>query len=42
VGDLAGASRVIITEGLSEGERVVVSGGRLIHENLPLSAREIR
>ncbi len=41
-GKLTGASRVIITDGLVEGERVVVSGSRLIHENLPLKTAAIR
>jgi len=35
-GSLCGAARVIITEGLAEGETVVVTGSRLIHENLLL------
>jgi RND family efflux transporter MFP subunit len=42
VGESVGSSRVVITEGLSEGERVVVSGSRLIYENLPLKSVAIR
>lgn len=34
VGELVGSSRVVIKDGVSEGEQVVVLGGRLIHENL--------
>ncbi|MCF7849401.1 MAG: efflux RND transporter periplasmic adaptor subunit [Kiritimatiellales bacterium] len=36
VGKLVGAARMVVTEGLSEGEQVVVSGSRLIHGNLAL------
>lgn len=38
VGDLMGSARIIVRAGLSEGEQVVVSGGRLIHEALLLKA----
>jgi len=40
VGELVGSSRVILTDGVSEGERVVVSGGRLIHKDLVLKIVE--
>jgi RND family efflux transporter MFP subunit len=36
LGDLVGAERVMVADGLSEGERVVVSGTRLIHADLAL------
>lgn len=42
VGGLTGSSRVVITEGLSEGEQVVVSGSRLIHEDLSLKTAAVR
>jgi RND family efflux transporter MFP subunit len=42
VGALAGASRVVITKGLSDGERVVVDGSRLLHENLSLKTASIK
>lgn len=35
-GSLYGASRVIITKGIAESEKVVVTGSRLIHEDLSL------
>lgn len=35
-GRLIGSSRVVIAEGLADGERVVVTGSRLIHGDLPL------
>ncbi len=38
VGELKGANRIIVTSGLSEGEQVVVSGSRLIHESMTLKA----
>lgn len=41
-GDLIGASRVVIREGIFEGESVVLSGSRLIHENLPLKIASVR
>ncbi len=41
VGVLSGDRRVVIAEGLSEGERVVVSGSRLIHKNLPLKTASV-
>jgi RND family efflux transporter MFP subunit len=37
-GSLYGASRVVIEQGLSEGEQVVITGSRLIHEDLSLKA----
>ncbi len=36
IGDLVGASRVVVTKGLDGTEQVVVSGGRLIDETLTL------
>jgi RND family efflux transporter MFP subunit len=36
LGDLVGAARIVVVDGLSEGERVVVSGSRLIHADLAL------
>lgn len=41
-GKLDGAARVVITEGVSEGEQVVVTGSRLIHGNLPLKTVSVR
>ena len=41
-GDLVGASRVVIQEGIFEGELVVLSGSRLIYENLPLKTASVR
>ena len=41
-GNLSGSSRVVIMEGLSEGERVVITGSRLIHENLSLKTTAVR
>lgn len=38
LGALVGTSRVEVAEGLAEGERVVVSGGRLIHATQPLQS----
>jgi len=34
VGELIGTSRVVILDGVSEGEQVIVSGNRLIHKNI--------
>ncbi len=42
VGEPHGASRVVITEGLSAGERVVVTGSRLIHGSLPLKTASVQ
>jgi RND family efflux transporter MFP subunit len=42
LGPLNGPSRIVITDGLSEGELVVVTGSRLIHGNLPLKTASIR
>ncbi|MDF7809279.1 efflux RND transporter periplasmic adaptor subunit [Pontiellaceae bacterium B12219] len=42
VGELNGASRVVIEEGLSEGDLVVVTGSRLIHDKLPLKSVAIQ
>jgi multidrug efflux pump subunit AcrA (membrane-fusion protein) len=42
VGELSGVSRVIITEGLSDGDLVVVTGSRFIHEKLPLKSAAVR
>ncbi|MDF7822857.1 efflux RND transporter periplasmic adaptor subunit [Pontiellaceae bacterium B12227] len=41
-GPLHGASRVVITEGLAEGELVVVTGSRLIHEDLSLKTASVQ
>jgi multidrug efflux system membrane fusion protein len=41
-GELNGTARVVIAEGLSEGELVVVTGSRLIHDNLPLKTVSAR
>ncbi len=41
-GPLYGASRVIIEEGLAEGEKVVVTGSRLIHEDLSLKTAPVQ
>jgi RND family efflux transporter MFP subunit len=38
IGAQSGASQVVITEGVNEGELIVVSGSRLIHEDLALSS----
>jgi membrane fusion protein, multidrug efflux system len=40
-GELNGTSRVVITEGLTEGELVVITGSRLIHGDLPLKTASI-
>lgn len=42
LGELKGASRVIVLSGLSEGEHIVVSGSRLIHESLALKSAATR
>ena len=41
-GDLVGASRIVVLEGIFEGELVVLSGSRLIHENLLLKTASVR
>jgi RND family efflux transporter MFP subunit len=41
-GELNGASRIVITEGLSDGELVVVTGSRLIYGSLPLRTASAR
>lgn len=38
LGELVGSSRVVVLSGLEEGELIVVSGSRLIHEGLPLKS----
>ncbi len=40
VGNLVGASRITVTDGVSEGEQVVVSGSRLIHADLALKTAQ--
>uniref|UniRef100_UPI00356378EF efflux RND transporter periplasmic adaptor subunit n=1 Tax=Pontiella sp. TaxID=2837462 RepID=UPI00356378EF len=42
VGGLVGSSRVVVLKGLSEGDRVVVTGSRLLHDRLPLKTAAIR
>ncbi|MDF7798881.1 efflux RND transporter periplasmic adaptor subunit [Pontiellaceae bacterium B1224] len=42
VGELSGTSRVVISEGISEGDLVVVTGSRLIHGEQPLKSAAIR
>ena len=41
-GELKGASRVVVRSGLAEGEKVVVSGSRLVHKGLVLQSAAIR
>ncbi|MDZ8118804.1 efflux RND transporter periplasmic adaptor subunit [Pontiella agarivorans] len=41
VGVLSGDRRVVIAEGIAEGEHVVVSGSRLIHENQALKTASV-
>jgi len=40
VGDLVGASRITVTDGVSEGEQIVVSGSGLIHADLALKTAQ--
>lgn len=42
VGELCGASRIVITDGLSEGEQVVITGSRLLHDNVSLKTAAIQ
>jgi RND family efflux transporter MFP subunit len=42
IGGLDGSSRVVVREGLSEGDRVVVTGSRLLHDLVPLKTAAVR